>query len=533
MQRIYKEVPIGLCYFDLDLRYRHINDWLAALNGLSVEDHLGRSIGEVLPHVAAVVEPQLRRVIETGDPIVGATVDAETAAQPGVTRSFQHDYLPVRSDGGAVVGVSCVVEEITARKNAEEMRHQSEEWLRAVFDNAPNAIYIRDANGQYVLVSRELCRLLGTSPEEIRGKTPYEFFSKEVSEEFLAEDREVLRTVRPMSSEKEITYSSGEVRTVISTKFPLFGAAGDSMGVCAVVTDITERKRAENELEDYRQHLEVLVAERTRELSKAKVMAETANRAKSEFLANMSHELRTPLNAILGFSNVMQEKVFGPVENERYEQYINDIHQSGEHLLELINDILDLSKVEAGALDLDENPMDLGKVSEAIMRLIHPRAESGQVKVTNKVGRDLPLLIGDERRVKQILFNLLSNAAKFTEAGGEVVLDAHLNKDGCLAVVVSDTGIGMDGKMRVPLTRAKLSGEQERRGHQGGDSFVDFRSGGRDIGLRKFGCRTGFAVDAGTRRIARRHHGRGEQERRGHQGDRRVPFPSEQTLHRE
>ena len=124
VQRIYKEVPIGLCHLDTDLRYWHINDWLAALNGLSVEDHLGRSIGEVLPHVAADVEAQLRQVIETGKPILGGTVDAETPAQPGVTRSFQHSYFPVRSDDGAVVGVSCVVEDITERKKLDRMKSE-------------------------------------------------------------------------------------------------------------------------------------------------------------------------------------------------------------------------------------------------------------------------------------------------------------------------------------------------------------------------------------------------------------------------
>ena len=126
VQRIYKEVPIGLCHFDTDLRYWHINEWLAALNGLSVEDHLGRSIGEVLPHVAAGVESQLRHVIETGEPILGGTVDAETPAQPGVTRSFQHSYLPVRSDDDAVVGVSCIVEEITERKKLEDKLRQAQ-----------------------------------------------------------------------------------------------------------------------------------------------------------------------------------------------------------------------------------------------------------------------------------------------------------------------------------------------------------------------------------------------------------------------
>ncbi len=119
LKQLFRDVPIGLCYFDRNLRYLLINDWLAAINGIPADDHLGRRISEVLPDVAEGVESQLRSVIETGEPIIGGTVDAQTPANPGQTRSFQHNYFPVESDDGTVVGVSCVVEDITERKRAE------------------------------------------------------------------------------------------------------------------------------------------------------------------------------------------------------------------------------------------------------------------------------------------------------------------------------------------------------------------------------------------------------------------------------
>lgn len=180
------------------------------------------------------------------------------------------------------------------------------------------------------------------------------------------------------------------------------------------------------------------------ELRNAILQAEAANRAKDEFLASMSHELRTPLNAVLGFSSVMQDKLYGPLGSEKYEEYVNNIHESGEHLLDLISDILDLSKIEAGALTLDERTVDLSKVSEAVVRLIRPRAEMRRVALINRVNGETPLLFADERRIKQILFNLLSNAIKFTEPGGRASLDVYCDEDNCLSLVVSDTGIGMD-----------------------------------------------------------------------------------------
>ncbi len=205
-------------------------------------------------------------------------------------------------------------------------------------------------------------------------------------------------------------------------------------------------ERSEMTLEEQNrrnEELERLVRERTTEITVARQLAESANAAKSRFLANMSHELRTPMNAILGFSGAMQERILGPIGNEKYEEYVDNIHESGQHLLELINDMLDLAKVEADAVDLEDKPVDLADVSEAVLRLVRPQAEKGRIRVTNRVDTDLPALTADERRLKQILVNLLSNAVKFTEPGGEVVLEAHVEGDSGLAMVVSDTGIGM------------------------------------------------------------------------------------------
>ena len=180
---------------------------------------------------------------------------------------------------------------------------------------------------------------------------------------------------------------------------------------------------------------------RTQQLYLEKIGAEAANRTKSEFLANMSHELRTPLNAIIGFSEVIQKAIIGPL-SERYRAYGADIFSSGTHLLGLINDILDLSKLEAGQFELHEEDVDIREAIEASMRLVGPQAEKSRVQLSKAIDENIALIRADDRRIRQILINLLSNAVKFTTAGGKVRVASFATNAG-LAIAVSDTGIGM------------------------------------------------------------------------------------------
>ena len=185
-------------------------------------------------------------------------------------------------------------------------------------------------------------------------------------------------------------------------------------------------------------------------LGVARDEAEAANRAKSEFLANMSHELRTPLNAIIGFSEVTNEQIFGPLGDSRYRDYAKDIYESGKHLLSLINDILDLSKVEAGQMRLFDEAVDIGDVLNSCHRLVQERAETIGVNVRLKIEPGLPQIRGDELKLKQICLNLFSNAIKFTPADGDVEVSARMSNAGELEIQFVDTGIGID-RDQIPM----------------------------------------------------------------------------------
>lgn len=220
------------------------------------------------------------------------------------------------------------------------------------------------------------------------------------------------------------TALDGSVIYIRTTTSIARGREHDWGRVLQTVEDFTARKAAEESLQD------------------AKKLAEEANKSKSAFLARMSHDLRTPLNAILGFSEIIENEILGPIGIEAYRSYAGDIHDSGAHLLDLINDLLDLSKIEAGQYELSETSVALPEVVTQVLRLVEPDAEKKSVGLSACIAEDLPQLRADPRSTRQMLLNLLSNAVKFTPDGGRVSVDTCFTPEG-LGIKVTDSGIGI------------------------------------------------------------------------------------------
>jgi signal transduction histidine kinase len=234
---------------------------------------------------------------------------------------------------------------------------------------------------------------------------------------------------------------------------PVFDAAGNFTGYRGTGREITAEVEA------------------ARELEQAKEQAEAASRAKSEFLANMSHELRTPLNAIIGFSELISDQPFGKI-GASYVKYANEINGAGHHLLDMINDVLDLSKIEAGRYDLADETVDLGAVVRSCVSMLRPRAHDGDVQIDNRMEGVRVAIRGDRRALKQIVLNLLSNAIKFTQAGGSVSLRIEQTAE-TMALVIADTGIGIDATVLRSLCQPF---------HQA-DASISRRFGGTGLGL--------------------------------------------------
>lgn len=322
--------------------------------------------------------------------------------------------------------------------------------LKSLVCAIPDLVWLKDPNGVYLSCNPRFEKLYGASESEIVGKSDYDFVDPELADFFRQHDRNAMEADRSCSNEEWLTFANGGYRGLFETiKTPMRDDSGTLIGVLGVARDITERKRLEvelkqtgEELRHYKDHLEETVQQRTEELLLARDAAETANKAKSVFLANMSHELRTPLNAILGFSNMMRKNTqLSPGQSESL--YI--INRSGEHLLKLINDVLEMAKIEADRLELTMAPFDLGAMVRDVTEMMQIRASEKGLWLKLDQSSEFPRHINsDEARLRQILTNLITNAIKFTDQGGITVrLGVLQNQRSNLLIDVEDTGVGI------------------------------------------------------------------------------------------
>lgn len=312
-------------------------------------------------------------------------------------------------------------QEIATRLAAEKHAGANEEIFRGVFTSCPVPLCMIDpATGKFTRANKRMTAFLGYTEEEWLNQPVRSLF---VDEDAFDEAVEILQRDRSvLYDEIRMRTKEGEIRWALLSARRFSMPEGET--ALASFVDITDQKQKE---------LDLAIA--TEE-------AEKANVSKSQFLANMSHELRTPLNAIIGFSDIMESEVFGKIDNERYLGYMSDIKSSGIHLLSIINEILDLSKIEANAKELHQEEVDLNEVVDIASRLIRHHAQEKSIQLHVNLSGDDPVLMGDERAIKQIILNLLSNAVKFTPDEGSIIIRT-LQIGSRVVVEISDTGVGI------------------------------------------------------------------------------------------
>ncbi|MGH2437448.1 MAG: response regulator, partial [bacterium] len=307
---------------------------------------------------------------------------------------------------------------------AEEETRRAESFLSSIIENVPSTIFVKDAADlRYLRVNRAFEDLIGRARSEILGKADHDLFPTEEAELFTAKDREALeRSTMTDIPEGRVHTATGGVRVLHTRKLPIADSAGVPQYVLGISEDITERKASEQAL------------------AAAKLDAERANRAKSDFLSRMSHDLRTPLNAILGFAQLLEMDVLNPEHREN----VRHILRGGKHLLGLIDEVLDIARIESGHLSLSPEPVPIGDLVQQVVDLVRPLAAERRISfevTTRTIGSRHAF--ADRQRLNQILLNLLSNAVKYNRDEGRVTIGCEDLPGGRLRVKVSDTGAGI------------------------------------------------------------------------------------------
>ncbi len=418
-------------------RFVSVNAAFLRITGLRLETVIGKTVHEIIPEPSlTMVLGKYRQAVEENTIVHWE----ETSDYPTGRLTGEVSVAPVFNDKGICTHLVGSVHDITERKIAEERLNASEERFRSAFERSAVPMALTGPDARFLKVNPALCRMLGYDDAALVGHSVYEFthpddleLNRRVVQEFLDSGASFRIQKRYLARDGRVIW--GDISSA---------AVRDSEGrpsyMVTHIQDITERKQAEQALQDAYDAMERRVQERTAELSAANERLMELDRLKSQFLASMSHELRTPLNSIVGFTSLLSRGLSGPVTAEQKKQ-LEIVQASAKHLLTLINDLLDVSRIEAGKADLERRAFDFVDVlNEAIASLTPMAGRKGLELKTETSAPAIPM-IGDRKRTLQILLNLVNNAIKFTEKGYVKVTTAV--EEGRLRVAVADTGIGI------------------------------------------------------------------------------------------
>lgn len=385
---------------------------------------------------------------------LGIPFDLETRIITVKGRSFSARVMgSALREGEQIIRTFGIVQDISKSKEAERVLRYQKDLLNGLLDSSPAIVYVKDLRGYYILVSKQFEKLMGKSKDMLLGKNDFELFEERDALRHIRKDQQVLTSRQALNSEDDILMPDGSERHYLSEKFPLWDEEGRIIALAGVSTDITELYRYQ------------------KELLSAKEAAEVGTRAKSEFLANMSHEIRTPMNSIMGMAEILLETPL----NDEQKMFVTILSRASENLLSIINDILDLSKIESGQMQVEFVPFSIQEVVRKSIELLQIKALEKKLELSYQIDPQTPdFLMGDSMRVQQVLINLIGNGLKFTEKGFvQVRVNVDPSERKWLHVEVEDTGIG-------------ISADQIQRvfgRFAQGDSSITRRFGGTGLGL--------------------------------------------------
>ncbi len=411
---------------DIDGNIVFLNATWEKVTGFSEDEKIGSNLLKMMhPQDRVDIEEAFQKLISGVD--ANLCLFTRIVTSDGTYRSVELSFSMLRKDENGELRAVGAIKDIEERRRAEMALMETEKKYRVIWENAAGGIYQITPEGQFLSANPSVARILGyDSLEEMMREV------RNVNRQIYVNQKDRAKYISEMNSkgfvknmEVQVVRKNGDIIWINENARVVKDEDGTIMYYEGSMEDITQRKRAEIELR------------------KAKTESDLANRAKSEFLANMSHELRTPLNAIIGFSEIIKNEVFGPVGQRTYWEYANDIYDSGKNLLTIINEILDVSRIEAGERQLNESAVELSKVVKSCLELVKSKAEEGEINLTNNISKNAPKIIGEELAIKQIIMNILSNAVKYTPSKGRVAIGSELEKNGKLRISITDTGVGL------------------------------------------------------------------------------------------
>jgi|GEM_PF-2782315 len=455
LEGIFNSIPDLVWLKDGEGKYLACNKRFESFFGAPKEQIIGKSDYDfVEKDLADLFRANDQNAIEKN----GFHVNEEwvTFADDGHKELLETKKTTIIDTQGKLIGVLSIGRDITEREKLKKNILSSEQRLRIAFDNIPDVIVIYDPELRIKFINQATVELTGRATQDFIGKTDAELWPTKIFEQYLPTLEKARSDKTNQTIETELKLFDGQIRSLHISCIPILDDKNNIIEILGITHDYTKQKQSANEILKLKDNLELRVIERTKQLEKAKKQAEKADKTKSAFLATMSHELRTPLNSIIGFTGVLLQKLPGPLTEEQEKQLLI-VKNASKHLLALINDVLDISKVEAGELKLDYQDVELSSLIKRIGNSFQKEAERRGLDLIITLLNNEIKINSDERRIEQILNNLLSNALKFTKTG-RITLGLKIQND-FIEIYVCDTGVGISksdmDKLFLPFSQIK------------------------------------------------------------------------------